>query len=312
MEPASTAPERRRFLLVSNPVAGRTGNALIASVVRALIARGATVTQVPDGQDMNGLKDGDADKFRPARASAGGDGTVRAVGTILAGTPMPIGLIPRGTGNVLAEEIRLPREPVKIARILMTGPCLSIPGARINGEPFYLMAGIGFDGEIIQRLDVATKRAAGKLAYVRPTLAALRLEDPALTVEVDGAAHEAGWVLVSNAYRYGGSFRLTGKAGLEMDGLVAILIPRSGRLRRMVQLLALGAGRLEQVPGVKILPARRIKVTAARPVAVEVDGDDFGAAPVEIVWGEPVLPLIVPQSYANRWAAAHASPSPHS
>jgi diacylglycerol kinase family enzyme len=310
MSTTPTETERRRFLLVSNPIAGPAGRSLTEEVVHALAARGADVTRLDDADAVSQHDWSRAAGRFDAAVAAGGDGTIRALGARLAGSALPVGIIPRGTGNVFASEIGLPHGAEAIADILMRGSQIRIRGARANGAPFYLMAGVGFDGEIVHRLDLPAKRLIGRAAYTRPTLAALAGSQPRLVCRIDGAPHEAahdvGWVLVANAGRYGGSFRLTERAGLDKDGLAVILFRRGGRLRRMMDLLALGLGRLEYAPGVTILPAMRVAVTAEGCAAVQLDGDDFGQTPVEIVWGEPELNLIVPEAYAAAFAARRA------
>ncbi len=83
---------------------------------------------------------------------------------------------------MLAEEIGLTRSPGRIADALMHGPVRTFTGARANGAPFYLMAGIGFDAETVRRLDLASKRRWGKPAYTRPVLSALTESEPRLLV----------------------------------------------------------------------------------------------------------------------------------
>lgn len=275
--------------------------------MRVLEGRGAQVRPVPAEVASGGVDWAELSRSADAAIAAGGDGTVRALAAALTGHELPIGVIPRGTGNVLAEEIGLPRDAEAIADVLMFGPDVRIPGGRVNGEPFFLMAGAGFDGEIVRRLDLQQKRSLGKLAYVPPTLAALRVGDPHLTVEFDGERQTAGWVLVTNAHRYGGSFRLTPRAGLQQSGMIAILFERVGPLSRIRQMLSLGLNRLEGAKGVRLVGVDRIRITANEPVAMEIDGDAARGSVMDIVWGEPTLRLIVPDAYARVFEAGSAA-----
>jgi diacylglycerol kinase family enzyme len=304
MTDAPAATSRRRFLLVENPIAGVSRRTLTDDVVRALELRGAAVTRLGAEADLARVGWAEAAARYDAVIAAGGDGTVRALGRCVAATDLPVGLIPRGTGNVLAEEVGLPRTPGAIADLLMSGPVVRIRGARANGEPMFLMAGIGFDGDVVHRLDLGLKRSVGKAAYAMPALAAMGASQPRLSVRIDGGEPlEAGWVVVANARRYGGSFHLSRQAGLGNDGLVVVLFARGGPLRRAGQLLALGAGRLDRIAGVRMLPATRVLIASADRAPVQIDGDAFGAVPVDMVWGEPRLALIVPEAYAAAFAA---------
>jgi diacylglycerol kinase family enzyme len=299
MTDAPAAARRRRFLLVENPIAGVSRRTLTDDVVRALEERGAVVTRLGTEADLAGVDWAEVARRYDAVIAAGGDGTVRALGRSVAATGLPLGLIPRGTGNVLAEEVELPRSPDAIADVLTTGPVVRIRGARANGEPMFLMAGIGFDGDVVQRLDLGLKRSVGKAAYAMPALAAIGARQPRLSVRIDGGEPlEAGWVVVANARRYGGSFQLSRRAGLRNDGLIVVLFPLGGPIRRAGELLALGAGRLDRMRGVRILPARRVSIRSADRAPVQIDGDAVGSLPLEMEWGEPQLALIVPEAYA--------------
>lgn len=307
----SPAPNRTRFLLYENPIAGVARRTLTDDVVSVLQRRDCTVTRLGPGIDLSTLDWARLAAGHDALLSAGGDGTLRHVAARLPADLMPIGIIPRGTGNVLAEEIGLTRSPTRIAEALINGPVITATGARANGHPFYLMAGIGFDGETIRRLDTSIKQKWGKPAYTRPVLSSLAMPEPTLRVLADGGRQaEAGWVLVANARRYGGSFKLTHRAGLNQPGLIVYLLPRGGLVRRLTHLTALGIGALERLPGVEVWPATEIEIRSDFPSAVQIDGDPFGTLPLKIKWGEPKLALIVPEAYAGTLAvdASHALP----
>lgn len=295
----SPAHSRTRFLLYENPIAGVARRTLTDDVVSVLQRRGCSVTRLSPGIDLQPLDWGRLASDHDAIVSAGGDGTLRHVAARLPANGLPIGLIPRGTGNVLAEEIGLTRSPTRIAEALMHGPVVTANGAHANGQPFYLMAGIGFDGETVRRLDTGIKQTWGKPAYTRPVLTSLSMPEPTLRVMADGGRQaEAGWVLVANSRRYGGSFKLTDRAGLHQPGLIVYLLPRGGLVRRLSHLTALGLGALERMPGVVVWQATEIEIRSDFPSAVQIDGDPFGTVPLKIQWGEPKLALIVPEAYA--------------
>lgn len=297
----SPRPQRTRFLLCENPIAGVARRTLTGDVVKELQRRGALVTRLQTDIDLSTVDWSRVAVDYDAIISAGGDGTLRRLAAHLPQGLLPIGLIPRGTGNVLAEEIGLTRSAAPIAETLMAGPVMTVTGARANGAPFYLMAGIGFDAETVHRLDLGLKRKWGKPAYTGPVLSALTGPEPRLhVVSQEGEEAEAAWVLVANARRYGGSFKLSERAGLHEPGLLVYIVPRSGLGRRVVNLSALGLGALHRMPGVKIWSTSGLTVTSDQPAAVQVDGDAFSTVPLQIKWGEPKLALIVPEQYAER------------
>jgi diacylglycerol kinase family enzyme len=286
-------PMRRKLLLVFNPIAGVAGRRLLERVVGALEARGAVVVKAPPGNGGPELALLDAEPF-DAVIAAGGDGTFRQLAKRL-GTRLPIGFLPMGTGNVLAHEIGLPKGPEEIAAVYMQGRAIEIEGATANGEPFFLMAGAGFDGDVIGRLDTRLKRRVGKAAYVGPVLRALGGERRGgLSVEVDGAAHRAGWAVVTRARRYGGTFVIAPAAGIEKRGLTAVLFKSESRVVRLRQLCALAAGLVPRDPSVEMLPCRSARIRSAAPQPTQIDGDPFEATPLDIQSGGPKARLIVP------------------
>lgn len=291
---------RQRFLLIHNAIAGVKGRSLAGDVVAELEKSGATVTRAAAGEaEMRRLAETASVKF-DAVIAAGGDGTVRALAAALGTQTVPIGLVPMGTGNVLASEVALPRTPRALAELFRTGPSLRIEGARINGDAFYLMAGAGFDGAAVNALNTPLKRRVGKAAYMMPGLRAFAAPLPVLDVEIDGTHHRANWIVVANGHRYGGPFVITRKADLRKPGLQAVLIKSSGKIAQLRQLTRLGLGTLERDKHVEIIPCKRVNIRShGRPVLVQCDGDSFGETPVSIEAGGPAFHMIVPETYAK-------------
>lgn len=285
---------RRRFLLIHNPIAGIQGRSLLGRTKVALEARGADVilahTQA-SSPDLSLLKDNHFD----AVIAAGGDGTFRSLAKAL-GERLPIGFLPMGTGNVLAHEIGLSKSPDELARTYCEGPELRIEGATANGEPFFLMAGAGFDGEVIHRLNTPLKRRIGKGAYVPPVLASLIKGEPDLDIMIDGERREAGWIVVTKARRYGGSFTICKEAGLDKAGLQAVLFASRSRAVRIVQLLALAGGFIDRMGGITTIPCRHVEIRSKSNSAVEIDGDPWGNLPLTIEAGGPAARLIIPRA----------------
>lgn len=308
---------RRRFVLVFNARAGVAWPRLLGSVLQMLETAGATVTplETESAQDATakiaGLaREGGCD----AVIAAGGDGTIRAAAAGLAGTTLPLGLIPLGTGNVMKYEIGLGRRARDIAAVLLDGPEIQVRGGTVNGAPFFLMVGTGFDGRIVSLLDQSTKRLLGRLAYGGPILRTLALPPDVLDVDIDGASHQASWAIVSNASRYGGSFVLTRDTRVGAEGLVCVLVKGRSRFALLRASLALALGRLadpaRRPEDVDILAGRTIRITSPSPVPVEIDGDEGGMTPVAISDAGPSVRLIVPAAYVADLTNRHTNHVP--
>jgi diacylglycerol kinase family enzyme len=210
--------------------------------------------------------------------------------------------VPAGTGNVFAAEIGLGRDPDAIADLLLNGPVHKIGGAQANGETFFLMAGVGFDGEVVKHLDVASKQRVGKLAYAAPIMRALLKKPRAMRVTADEKRLEAQWMVAARARNYGGSFEVSPSSGLCRPGFELILLKGPSRRAVARQALAVALGANGNSDGVVRMRCSRIRVEADEPVAVQVDGDTLGLTPITLEDGGPPLHVIVPKTYA---ASAH-------
>jgi diacylglycerol kinase family enzyme len=292
---------RRRFLVLANPGAGTSRSTLTAQTVRLLEQSGATVRCLKPA-DVSSLvleaRAAGAGERYDAIVAAGGDGTVRQLAAALLGSRTPLGLIPAGTGNVLAHEIGLARTPAAVVHTLLNGPAVPVAAARANGEPFLLMAGAGFDGRVIAALDQGFKSRRGKLAFAGPVLGALVRPVDSLSVSVDGHPHEAAWAVIANARHYGGRFVMAPRASIRQRGLEAVLFKSRSRAELLAQLMSLVTGRLDARAaagrGVEMLPCARVTITSHSPAPVQIDGDSFGTTPLHIEAGSGEVRLIVP------------------
>jgi diacylglycerol kinase (ATP) len=292
---------RRRFFLVANPDAGMAGIPLLEEVVATLERGGAVVTRSASS-DVEGARrevrraadSGSCD----AVVAAGGDGTVRQVASALIGSDTPLGIIPLGTGNVLAHEIGLSPKADSVAQALVDGPSVPIACALANGVPFLLMTGAGFDARVLRALDQRLKSRIGKLAYAPPVLGALARPLDHLDVRLDGEAHRATWAVISNACHYAGGFVLARRTGIRRRGLEAILFKANSPGALVGQLVSLAMGQLDsraaRQADVVMVSCSQASITSHRPVPTQLDGDVFGTTPLEVDAGSSEVGLIVP------------------
>jgi diacylglycerol kinase (ATP) len=292
---------RRRFFFTTNPGAGLTGSPLADAVTNALQRAGAQVTRArpPSIEGARAaVREAVASRSYDAVVACGGDGTIRQVAACLIDTDVPLGIVPGGTANILAHEMGVPSGAEAIRRMLMEGGEAAVMCARVNGEPFLLMAGAGFDGRVISALDQRFKSFVGKAAYAGPVLGALIRPMDVLNVTVDGHAHQASWAVVSNARYYGGRFVLTPRTGVQQRGLQAVLFKARSRAVLIGQLMSLASGTLDarcaNHGDVEMLTSSHVTIASHRPVPAQVDGDGFGFTPLQIDQGEAHLRLIVP------------------
>ena len=288
---------RRRFLIIHNANAGMARQGLFRAVLDALDQRGAhIVLHAADSveADTRLARDAVASGGYDAVVAAGGDSTIRGVGSGLLGTSLPMGLIPVGTGNVMAAEIGLRRRAGDIAEHLMTGPARPVYGALANGEPFFLMAGAGFDGAVITALNSSLKRCIGKSAYAAPIVSSMIEPLPHLTVDVDGREHQARWAIVTNARSYAGSFVLSPGSSVHSPELTIILFQPRSRAELLAQLVRIASGTLGLSPRVALIEGRKFTIRSDTPVPVQIDGERLGTTPLVVERESRQIYLLTP------------------
>jgi len=223
--------------------------------------------------------------------AAGGDGTVRACAQALAGTQVPLAIVPLGTANLAARALGI---PPRVGGSLATAfgqherridLAVAWAAARADGAgatggagglTFAAMAGIGLDAEVVAATPRLLKRRAGWLAYAAAGVAHLPGRGERFTVRLDEdepLARQARCVVVGNAGLLPGGFTLLPQARLD-DGLldVGILAPvgAAGWLRVARQVLT-GNGR--PGPHLERHQARRVEIWAETELSREVDGE---------------------------------------
>ncbi|TCB92178.1 diacylglycerol kinase [Micromonospora zingiberis] len=207
--------------------------------------------------------------------ACGGDGTVRACVSALVGTEATLAVLPQGTGNLLAANLGLSTDLAAGLAVAVERGRRLLDVGEVDGQHFAVMAGMGFDAQMLAATSETTKRRIGWPAYVvgavrhlrdRPMRVEIRLDDqPPLRRRVRS-------VLVANVGRLQGGVTLLTDAEPD-DGYfdVAVLSPRTLR-----HWLALGWGvlrRRDRVPRMEEFRARRIEVTSNRAQPRELDGD---------------------------------------
>ncbi|HEY5210290.1 MAG TPA: diacylglycerol kinase family protein [Stellaceae bacterium] len=285
----------RRLLVIFNPTAGARRRRRLDRVLAELARLGCAVTLRATQAR------GDAEAFARAAdpnavdlvVAAGGDGTINEIINGLARSSLPLALIPLGTANVLAREIGLPRAPRRIARAIASGTPLPVYPGLANGRRFVMMAGIGIDARIVQGIAPRLKRAGGKLAYVVSGIQSiLRDRGPRYRVTIDGVPDAAAAIIIAKGHFYGGRFVVARAARLDTPSLHAVLMARPGRWNIVRYGVAIALGRLDRLPDVRVIEARRVTIAGPSGEAVQADGDLVATLPLTVTVAETPLLLV--------------------
>lgn len=229
--------------------------------------------------------------------AVGGDGTVRAVAEALVGTDVHLGIVPQGTGNLLARNLEVPLDDVGAAlERVRDGSARRIDLGWVEYEgtesAFAVMIGFGVDARMLVETDDDLKDRAGWLAYIEAmgrALAGSETTELTLTIDdgdpVEARAHT---MLVGNCGMLQGGIRLLPDA-VPDDGLLDLLLVSSdGALQWMdtVRSVVWDNGLRRLFAGVdavavdtdstRHLTAERVHVELASPQPFEIDGEDIG------------------------------------
>ena len=260
-----------RIGAVINPVAGDSEPAALRDLLKAHDAEIIETTEDDPGH-------GQAESLLEGRTeivlACGGDGTVRAVAEALVGSGIPLGVIPAGTGNLLARNLGIPEETEDALEVALEGTNRILDVGEANGEVFAVMAGIGFDAEIMEQTDRESKEKLGSLAYFLEGVKHLADDPFSSAVKVDGGEELAGeWmsILIGNLGELQGGVDLFPEAA-PGDGRLDLLGIRGGGLgQKLGSALAAAVG--SETEGMERATGTRFEMRMDRPTRYEIDGE---------------------------------------
>jgi diacylglycerol kinase (ATP) len=215
---------------------------------------------------------------------AGGDGTIRYVADSLAHTGIPMGLVPAGTGNLLARNLDLPLEELDAIEVALGGQVRQIDLVKITvdnraPELFAVMAGIGIDAMIMDETDDDLKDKVGSAAYFVAAAKALGRLPIRLTVQLDGnrsVRRHAMLCVIGNVGTLRGNIVLIPGASPD-DGLLDLYIASPRRFRHWVKVaLRLLTRRAKKDDQVDQYTAKRVRITIDGKDDYQLDGDIVG------------------------------------
>jgi len=211
----------------------------------------------------------------------GGDGTIRAVCEELAGTGVPVGIVPAGTGNLLARNLSIPLYLRAAVDVGLNGQDRAIDMVRVSGDEmedatFLVMAGMGFDAAIMEGVNESFKKKVGWLAYVWSALKALMFPVIRVEVSVDGGPftrHRARTLVIGNVGHLQAGMPLIPDAAIDDGQLdVVMLYPR-----RFLSWVPLAARVLTKNPRtdetITRMTGREVVVRTQAPAPRQLDGD---------------------------------------
>jgi diacylglycerol kinase (ATP) len=252
---------------------------------------------------------GDAERLAREAASAGvdavvvygGDGTVTEAAAGLAGTDVPLAILPGGTANAIALALGIPTGLEEAAALLAGGEnsLRQVDMGQTRDQHFLIAVGIGIPGELAEGADREAKDRLGFLAYAFSSIQAVRtVETVQYTITVDGEQHQTQGVtcLIAN----GGNFGIPGLNLEQMidmgDGLLDVLVIHRADIQAIVSLAASVVRQDESVAPLEHWRGREIEVVAEPQQAIQADGEVLKSGPITAHLLPSAVRFLVPAS----------------
>jgi diacylglycerol kinase (ATP) len=208
----------------------------------------------------------------------GGDGMVQRCVDVLAGSDVPLAIIPAGTANLFATNLGIPSDIEAAVDVGLHGARRRVDLGRFNGERFAVMAGAGFDAAMIRDASNGSlKERLGRVAYVWTGSENLRSKPFRANIEVDGAnwyKGKASCILLGNVGKLVGGVEAFEDARPDDGRLELGVVTAEGLLEwgRMIARAAVGP--VDKSPLAQTTKARSVKVKLNRKILYELDGGD--------------------------------------
>jgi len=302
-------------LLIYNPTSGRRRHRRFVEIeqaVRLLKDAGIATELAPTTgrHTAKGIARQAVEQRRGMVIACGGDGTINEIINGLAGSQVPMALLPAGTANILAKELGVPWDiphasrliPEGLVRRIALGVAIPLDGQHSEelqreGRYFLSVGGAGPDGAIVNAVHGGLKKTAGIVAYWAEGMRQLiRYKFPEMRVRSTGQEHCVTIVVVGRTVNYGGPFKITTGANLFEDSFEFLTNNAKSRFRYLACLPALWLGKLRSMEGIATWKATEAicEPNGNGPVYAQVDGEPIGTLPIVFRIVPDALSLVTP------------------
>ena len=272
-----------RVAVIVNPISGTGGRPELARR-RIAEAEAALAARRADGRVLVTEQSGHgavlAREALEAGASLviawGGDGTINEVASELVFRDVPFGVIPSGSGNGLARELKIPCDVGQAFATAFAASERIIDAGEIEGRLFFNIAGVGLDARVAHQFAVTGLQRRGFARYIEiATQQLLSFRAGQYRITADGVATDtrALIIAVANGRQYGNGAVIAPDARIDDGRLDVIVVGERSALRALTQMPMLFSGRIGRVPGITMMPAHDVLITAADPMIYHADGE---------------------------------------
>jgi diacylglycerol kinase (ATP) len=205
----------------------------------------------------------------------GGDGSVQRCIDAAAGSNVALAIIPAGTANLLATGLGIPADIAEAVRIGLHGRRRPMDTGTVNGEHFAVMAGAGFDAEMMEQADGGLKDKLGPAAYLYTGARSIAASRVKAKIKVDGEPFHSGkvsCVLAGNVGRVLGGIEVFPGARSDDGQLELGVVTASSAVQWARVFGRIAAGSAARSPFVRLTCGKKFNLKFDRPLRYELDG----------------------------------------
>lgn len=277
--PKKLVSKPERILFVINPKSGQGGeNNLKHLISKLAISEGFDYQFfVMKGNDKVHISEIIRDYKPNIVAAAGGDGTINLMSGILAGTGIPLAIIPQGSANGMAKELNIPGKIDNALEILIKGKIKPIDLITINNKICIHLADVGLNARVVKRFEKDTKR--GILTYAKYLFREMfLLKKYSFNISFEGKTIRRKGVSMTfaNASQYGTGAVINPKGILDDGKFELVIIKPFPRIKLISITWKMFRNNLHTSDYVEIISCEKAKVTSSRKTTLQVDGEVLG------------------------------------
>lgn len=294
---------KRKALFIINPISGGKKKDGVPELIKDTVDAGVMepVIAFSDGIAHARVIAAEAVGKFDTVVAVGGDGTVNEVASAIVDTDTSLGIVPFGSGNGLSRFLGIPMDTRDAIKNLASGRTEIIDSARINGQPFFNMAGMGFDAHISEIFSHGKKR--GFISYIKSSIKEVVGYQPQnYHLDIDGKKYDykAFMLSIANSSQYGNNVHISPKASLQ-DGLLDVCVIKPFPLWRFPEMsMRMLIKATESSKYVEIIRGKQILIKREHTGPIHLDGEpQVAGTGIDINILPKSLKVIVGPSFKN-------------
>lgn len=293
-----------KALVILNPLAGESSmHAVLDALTRRFAGVGVQFEIYETRKDdrLGDIVRGRVGDGFDRVVAVGGDGTVSGVSDGLLKSAIPLGILPTGTGNLIARELNIPVDMDAALALIAGARCRKqVDAMRIGKRAYFLNISVGISASVVGQTTSTSKGRFGRVAYVGATILKVLSSRPRyLVISVDGQAHpyRAVEVTIMNCGLLAKTFYPKGPDIRMDDGQLGVWILSMQTIWDYFR-YAIGvmAGSHVNRAAQFIRAEKTVSIRSNRPFPVQADGDIIGTTPVEVEVLPGALTVLVPET----------------